>query len=278
MNKLLVFQTDFGLNDGAVSAMEGVCFSVDRDLNIRHLTHNITPYNIFEASYRLYQAIGYWPEDTTFVSVVDPGVGSDRKSIVARTFNDQYIVTPDNGTLTHTAQHIGIREVRQIHEETNRLENSELSHTFHGRDVYAYTAARLASDKIGFEEVGEKMNVEDIVHLDLFGFKQIENGILGQIDVLDIRFGHLWTSIPYEEFRNHGFELGDEILVEIFHDDKKVYSHRIKYVRSFSDVDIMEPLVYMNSVYTMAIALNQQSFSETYNIGSGQGWTVAFIR
>ena len=72
MNKLLVFQTDFGLDDGAISAMEGVAYCVDRDLNIRHLTHNIPQYNIFDASYRLYQAINYWPEGTTFVSVVDP--------------------------------------------------------------------------------------------------------------------------------------------------------------------------------------------------------------
>ena len=85
MNKLLVFQTDFGLDDGAISAMEGVAYSVDIGLNIRHLTHNIPQYNIFDASYRLYQAINYGPEETTFVSVVDPGVGSDRKSVVAKT-------------------------------------------------------------------------------------------------------------------------------------------------------------------------------------------------
>ena len=80
MNNLLVFQTDFGLDDGAISAMEGVSFGVSQSLNIRHLTHNIPQYNIFDASYRLFQAIGYWPEGTVFVSVVDPGVGSARKS------------------------------------------------------------------------------------------------------------------------------------------------------------------------------------------------------
>ncbi|MBQ2583104.1 MAG: SAM-dependent chlorinase/fluorinase, partial [Erysipelotrichaceae bacterium] len=180
MNKLLVFQTDFGLDDGAISAMEGVAYCVDRDLNIRHLTHNIPQYNIFDASYRLYQAINYWPEGTTFVSVVDPGVGSERKSVVARTENNYYIVTPDNGTLTHIDKFLGIREVRQIEESTNRLKNSELSYTFHGRDVYAYTGARLASDTITFEEVGPKMDPSEIVRLDLFGCRKIENGVLGQ--------------------------------------------------------------------------------------------------
>ena len=130
MNKIIVFQTDFGLDDGAISAMEGVSYQVSYDLNIRHLTHNIPQYNIFDASYRLYQAIGYWPKGTTFVSVVDPGVGSDRKSVVAKTKNGMYIITPDNGTLTHIAKHIGLEEVRLIEEGSNRLKDSELSYTF----------------------------------------------------------------------------------------------------------------------------------------------------
>ena len=177
MNNLLVFQTDFGLDDGAISAMEGVSFGVSQSLNIRHLTHNIPQYNIFDASYRLFQAIGYWPEGTVFVSVVDPGVGSARKSVVAKTKTGQYIVTPDNGTLTHINKFVGIEEVREIEERVNRLKNSELSYTFHGRDVYAYTGARLASNTIDMEGVGPKLNVEDVVELELYGCKEIENGV-----------------------------------------------------------------------------------------------------
>ena len=104
----LVFQTDFGLVDGAVSAMYGVAYCVHPDLKIHDLTHDITPYNIWEASYRLIQTLEYWPENTVFVSVVDPGVGSDRKSVVARTNTGRYIVTPDNGTLTHVLRMEGI--------------------------------------------------------------------------------------------------------------------------------------------------------------------------
>ena len=174
MNKLLVFQTDFGLDDGAIGAMEGVAFCVDIDLNIRHLTHNIPPYNIFDASYRLNQAISYWPEGTVFVSVVDPGVGSDRRSVVARTKTNQYIVTPDNGTLTHIDKFVGITEVREIEERTNRLKNSEHSYTFHGRDVYAYTGARLASETISFEEVGPVVDLDEIVRLELYGCHKLK--------------------------------------------------------------------------------------------------------
>ncbi len=278
MNKLLVFQTDFGLDDGAISAMEGVSYSVSRELNIRHLTHNIPQYNIFDASYRLYQAINYWPEGTVFVSVVDPGVGSNRKSVVAKTRNNQYIVTPDNGTLTHIDRFVGIEEVREIDETKNRLKNSELSYTFHGRDIFAYTGARLASEAISFEEVGQKVSLDEIVRLELFGCHRIENGVLGQIDILDVRFGSLWTSIPYEDFKACGFNIGDDILVEIFHKDTKVYSNRINYGKSFADVAINEPLIYMNSAYDMAVAINQGSFSKAYGIGVGSEWKITMTK
>ncbi len=274
MNKLLVFQTDFGLDDGAISAMEGVSFSVSRDLNIRHLTHNIPQYNIFDASYRLYQAINYWPEGTVFVSVVDPGVGSSRKSVVAKTATNQYIVTPNNGTLTHINKFIGITELREIEETTNRLKNSELSYTFHGRDVYAYTGARLASDTITMEQVGPKLDLDEIVQLELFGCQTIENGIMGQIDILDVRFGSLWTSIPYEEFKKCDFKFGDNILVKIYNRDHIVYTGTINYGKSFADVPVSTPIIYMNSAYHIAVAINQGSFAKAYGIGVGSDWKI----
>lgn len=274
MNKLLVFQTDFGLDDGAISAMEGVSFGVSRDLNIRHLTHNIPQYNIFDASYRLYQAINYWPEGTVFVSVVDPGVGSSRKSVVAKTVTGQYIVTPNNGTLTHINKFVGITELREISERTNRLEHSELSYTFHGRDVYAYTGARLASDTIDMEGVGPKLELDEVVQLELFGCKEIDNGVMGQVDILDVRFGSLWTSIPYEEFKKCGFEFGDTVLVTIYNRDKIAYTGQIVYGRSFADVPVSSPIIYMNSAYHIAVAINQGSFAKAYGIGVGSDWKI----
>ncbi len=276
MNKLLVFQSDFGLDDAAISAMEGVSFTVCKDLNIRHLTHNIPQYNTFDASYRLFQAINYWPEGTVFVSIVDPGVGTSRKSVVAKTKTGQYIVTPDNGTLTHVGKFIGIEEVREINEAVNRLKNSEKSYTFHGRDVYAYTAAKLAAGIISFEEVGPK--VDDYCSLPLYGYYKIENGIEGQVDILDVRYGSLWTSIPYKAFKECGFEFGDRLLVEIYNNDKKVYSGIMSYCKSFADVSINESLVYMNSTNHMAVAINQNSFAKVYGIGVGKGWIIKLTK
>ena len=131
-NNLLVLQSDFGLVDGAVSAMIGVALEESPTIKIHHLTHDITPYNIFEGSYRLFQTVDYWPEGTTFISVVDPGVGCQRKRVIAKTAKNQYIVTPDNEILSFIKKHIGILAIREISEVANGGQNTEHSYTFHG--------------------------------------------------------------------------------------------------------------------------------------------------
>ena len=189
MGKYLVLQTDFGLGDGAVSAMYGVAHMVSDEITIEDLTHEIPPYDIWAASYRLFQTVKYWPKGTVFVSVVDPGVGSARRSIVAKTSSGHYIITPDNGSLTHILHYQGIEEIRAIDEVTSRLPHSEESHTFHGRDIYAYNGARLASSEISFEELGSVVDTASITTLPLIEATQNEHILEGSIDVLDIRFG-----------------------------------------------------------------------------------------
>lgn len=274
MKKTVVMQSDFGLVDGAVSAMEGVAFSVDSSLRVRHLTHDITPYNIFEASYRLFQTVEYWDEGTTFVSVVDPGVGSKRKSVVALTKRGHYIVTPDNGTLTHINKYMGIVAVREISEVTNRRANTEASYTFHGRDVYAYTGARLAAGVISFEEVGPELSVDHIFELPTTTTTMTDTSVMGSIDILDVRFGSLWTSIEREEFLSINPSYGERLEVTIYNNDMLVYQNQVVYGKSFADVRIGSPIIYINSVYRVGLAINQGSFSKAYNIGVGAQWSV----
>ena len=276
MNNFLVFQSDFGLGDGAVSAMEGVAFGVSPKLNIRHLTHEITPFNVFEASYRLYQTINYWPEGTVFVSIIDPGVGSDRLSVVAKTITGQYIVTPNNGTLTHINKFVGIESIRQIDESVNRLKNSGESYTFHGRDVYAYTGARLASQTIDFEGVGPEISLDKIEMLSLYGSHIEDDSVKGEIDILDVRFGSLWTSVTIDDFKSLGFIFGDKVNVKIFNDNRCVYEADITYGHSFADVNVGAPVVYMNSVNHMAVAINQGNFAQACRIGVGSSWLISF--
>ena len=270
----LVFQTDFGLVDGAVSAMYGVAYCVHPGLKIHDLTHDITPYNIWEASYRLIQTLEYWPENTVFVSVVDPGVGSDRKSVVARTNTGRYIVTPDNGTLTHVLRMEGICEVREIDEHINRLPRSGDSYTFHGRDVYAYTGDRLASGIIDFEGVGPKLDVKDLNILPIVEPYLDGKAVHGTIDILDVRFGSLWTNIPRELFLKTGIQYGDRVSITIENETRTVYRNIILFARSFADVYVGEALAYVNSLDCVAVAINQGSFARAYNIGTGNSWSI----
>ena len=272
--KPLVFQTDFGLVDGAVSAMYGVAYCVDPELKIHDLTHDITPYNIWEASYRLIQTINYWPEGSVFVSVVDPGVGSDRKSIVALTKSGRYIVTPDNGTLTHVIRLEGIEAVREIDENINRLPRSGESYTFHGRDVYAYTGARLAAGIIDFEGVGPELSVDSLVSLPIVEPRIEGNAVCGTIDVLDVRFGSLWTNIPRTLFLETGIRYGDRVSITIENDTRCVYRNIILFAKSFADVYVGEALSYVNSLDCVAVAINQGSFARAYNIGTGNSWRI----
>ena len=270
----LVFQTDFGLVDGAVSAMYGVAYSVEPTLRIHDLTHDITPYNVWEASYRLIQTINYWPEGSVFVSVVDPGVGSDRKSIVAKTKSGRYIVTPDNGTLTHVIRFEGIESVREIDENINRLPRSGESYTFHGRDVYAFTGAKLASGIIDFEGVGPELSADSLVKLPIVEPHPDGNAVCGTIDVLDVRFGSLWTNIPRSLFQQTGAKYGDRVSITIENDTRCVYRNIIMFAKSFADVYVGEALVYVNSLDCMAVAINQGSFARAYNIGTGNSWRI----
>lgn len=273
--KPLVFQTDFGTEDGAVSAMYGVAYTVDAGLNISDLTHGITPYDIWQASYRLVQTVRYWPEGTVFVSVVDPGVGSTRRSVVAKTSTGQLIVTPDNGTLTHIKRKYGISEARIIDETVNRLAGSEESYTFHGRDVYAYTGARLAAGIIPFEEVGPAVDPASVIELPVVEPTRSENKAEGTVDVLDIRFGSLWTNIPREMFKTLGIQVGERAEITITNDTRTIYRNTMIYAQSFAGVFVGEPLIYVNSLDCMAVAINQGSFAKAYNIGTGNSWHIS---
>jgi len=274
MSALLVFQSDFGYVDGAVSAMYGVAYGVDPKLLISNLTHEITPFDIWEASYRLIQTVSYWPKGSVFVSVVDPGVGSKRRSVAVRTDDGHFIITPDNGTLTHVKRMSGIAEARIIDETTNRLEGSSQSYTFHGRDIYAYTGARLASGVIAFTEVGPEVPVESILELPVVEATFENAGVYGTIDVLDVRFGSLWTNIPRTLFEQLGVNHGSHVEIRIENGTRTVYKNILVYAKSFADVYVGEPLVYVNSLDCMAVAINQGSFVRAYNIGTGNAWKI----
>ena len=269
----LVFLTDFGLKDGAVACMKGVAFGVDPNLKMFDVTHEIPSYNIWEAGYQLKQTAPYWPPGTVFVAVVDPGVGTERKSIVAKTKTGHYFVMPDNGTLTFIAEDLGLAEVRQIDENVNRLAGSEKSYTFHGRDVYAYTGARLAAGVIMFEQVGPAL--EPQVVMIPYEKARFENGVVhGNIPILDAQYGNIWTNIDAATFKQLGIEYGAMVSVQIKNEGRVVFVGKMPYVRTFGEAPVGRPLLYLNSLLNVSFAINQGNFAKAHGISSGPGWQV----
>lgn len=271
-NKIVVYQTDFGLKDGAVSEMKGVAMTVSPDLKLFDLTHEIPAYNIWEAAYRLEQTVRYWPKGTVFVSVVDPGVGTSRKSVVLKTKSGHFIVTPDNGTLTLVAQSLGIDEVREINEAVNRRKDSQKSYTFHGRDVYSYTGARLAAGVITFAQVGPvlpKIISIPYQHATLNG-----KTLKGDIPVLDVQYGNIWTNIPAGLFNKLKPKFGDIVHVVIFNKGKQIYQGDMPYSQTFGEVAEGKPLAYLNSLLQLSFALNMGDFAKANHIKSGADWSV----
>ena len=274
---VLVLQSDFGLLDGAVASMKGVAVGVSPDIHIYDLTHQIEPYNIWQGALRLAQTAEYWPAGTVFVSVVDPGVGTDRKSIVLRTKSGHYFVTPDNGTLTFVAPRLGIDAVREIDEAVNRRKDSEKSFTFHGRDVYAYTAARLAAGVISFEQVGRALpaQVVTIPH----EAARFEDGVVhGNIQTDDGNYGNIWTNIDRATFDKLGVSRGDTVRIQILKGGEEVLNLAVPFVATFGAVDVGKPLLYMNSLDSVSLAINQKNFAMEYGIGSGPEWSIQIRR
>ena len=272
---ILVLQSDFGVKDAAVAEMKGTALQVDERIVIVDNTHQIEPFDIWEGAYRLYQSIRTFPKNTVFVSVIDPGVGTDRKSIVAKTKNNHYIVTPDNGTITFINKEIGIVEAREIDESKHRISGSETSYTFYGRDVYVYTGAKLASGKISFEDVGKKI---DIKKLKRFEYQQPEfkNGTLqGNIPILDVNYGNVWTNIDRKTADKIGLSQGDKYDILITDGVKKTFVKKVVYDNTFGNVPEGKPVLYFNSLGYLSVGLNVGNFASAYGIKYGPNWKIS---
>lgn len=274
-NKVLVFQSDFGLLEGTVAQMYGVALGIDLDLKLVDITHQVEMFNTWDASYSLFQTCPVFPEGCVFVSVIDPGVGTKRKSVVALTRAGHYIVTPDNGSLTHINKHVGIVALREIDESVNRLKGSEKSHVFHGRDVYAYTGARLASGVIDFEGVGPELDVNSVICHPTPDAVVTGNRVDGMIDIQDPHFGMIWTNISIDTFEK--LEIPFDTMVDIvikYKGDVK-YHKQVLYGKSFGSVAEGEDILYNNEIGYFALGNNMNSFVKKYGILSGFDWTIS---
>ena len=278
MKPILVFQTDFTYQEGAVSSMYGVVKTVDRSLEIIDATHEIPNYDIWSASFRLFQPLIFWPKGTIFVSVVDPGVGTNRRAAIARTKNGYYIVTPDNGTLTHVAAAYGIESIVAIDIEKHRLKgyNTEAISVFHGRDVFAYCAAKLASGQVAYESFGSFYDVSEMVLFPIEPVQVQEQLVQGMAEIIDPNFGNLWSNVPIAHLQQWGDKHIDVRIIDATQD--VVFQQVVPLNDTFGQVAKGALTIYQNEYGNASLAVNQASFINTYPVPYGPNSTIQFRR
>ncbi|MGH9504886.1 MAG: SAM hydrolase/SAM-dependent halogenase family protein [Terriglobales bacterium] len=255
----VVFMTDFGVVDDSVALCKGVMYSIAPELRIVDLTHQVTPFSILDGARFLYGATPYFPAGTVFVVVIDPGVGSTRKAIVVKSGRGQYFVLPDNGLMTMVQDRDGIAEAREI---TNRgwMIGAALSSTFHGRDIFSPVGAHLAQGE-DWTKVGPELEPGKLVRLNLVASRLDQRGLTGEVVATDGPFGNLVTNISGEDFLKLGYRHGQDVRVII-----GKTGMNIPFVRTFSDVAVKKPLLYIDSRGHLALAVNQGSFAAAYSV------------
>ena len=265
--KVIGFMTDFDVKDDAVGICKAVMEGVAPGVRILDITHQSEPYNIAMGARFLAGSAPYFPRDAVFVVVIDPGVGSARKAIVAKSRVGQYFVLPDNGLLTLVAERDGIVEA---HEITNPawMIGSGISSTFHGRDIFSPAGAHVARGD-DFAQAGPPLDVAKLVRLDLKNASLDAAGLHGEVIGTDGPFGNLVLNIPAESFALLGYKLGDQVPVTLA---GKSYS--FPFVKTFSDVPVGKELYYIDSRGRLGLSINQRNFAATYKVGEGAQLTI----
>lgn len=253
----VVFMSDFGVANDAVAICKAVIVGIAPDARIMDITHQVTPYSIEEGARFLQGVTPYYPSGTVFLAVVDPGVGTTRKAIVAKTKKGQYFVLPDNGLITPVIDRDGLDSAREI-TNTDWMIQAPISSTFHGRDIFSPVAAHLAAGG-DFSLVGPE--ISQLVRLNPKTAVIADNGIAGDLIGIDDPFGSLITDIPGDEFQKLAYRLGDKVPLLI---DKKPVT--LPYVKTFMEVPVGDPLLYLDSRGRVGIAVNQGSYSKQFGV------------
>src|ERR1035441_3061271 len=253
--RVIGFMTDFDVKDDAVGICKAVMDGVAPGVRILDITHQSEPYNIAMGARFLAGSAPYFPKDAVFVVVIDPGVGSTRKAIIARSRVGQTFVLPDNGLLTLVQDRDGIVEA---HEITNPawMIGSGISSTFHGRDIFSPAGAHAARGD-DWTQAGSALDVSKLVRLDLHNATINTTGLHGQVIGTDGPFGNLVLNVPAETFAQLGYKLDDEVPIDLA---GKHYA--FPFVKTFSDVPVGKELFYIDSRGRLSLGINQRNFSE----------------
>jgi S-adenosylmethionine hydrolase len=257
--RVIGFMTDFDVKDDAVGICKAVMLGIAPQVRIVDITHQVTPYDIAQAGRFLAGSAPYFPRNAVFVTVIDPGVGSTRKAIIAKSKVGQYFVLPDNGLITGVAERDGLVGAREI---TNPawMMGAKLSSTFHGRDIFSPAGAHLARGD-DWTEAGPEVAVATLVRLQNTTASIDGQGLHALVIGTDGPYGNLVLNVPAETFARLGYRLGDRVPVTIAGS-----AYTLPFVRTFSDVPVGEGLLYIDSRGRLSVGIDQGNFSEAHHV------------
>jgi S-adenosyl-L-methionine hydrolase (adenosine-forming) len=253
----VVFLSDFGTRDDAVAICKGVMLQIEPSLRMIDLTHEVTPFAIQDAARLLADTADHYPAGTVFLAVIDPGVGTQRKPMIARTKRGQFFVLPDNGLVTLVAERQGLAGTREI-ANPRWMSAAARSSTFHGRDVFAPAAAHLAH---GADWTQAGPPIAQPVRLDVRAARLDGDVIHGTVIATDGPYGNLLTDVDATLFQKLGWTIGDTVPVEIAGARLDV-----PFVRTFASVPEGQPLLYVDSRARIGLAINKGNFAETHHV------------
>jgi S-adenosylmethionine hydrolase len=253
----IVFMTDFGTLDDAVAICKGVMLSIAPAARIVDLTHQVKPYSIADGARYFARTSLYYPANTIFVGVVDPGVGTKRRTIIAKTRRGQYFVVPDNGLLTPIEDRDGIESIREITNAAWMLPQPH-SATFHGRDVFSPAAGHLARGD-DWTKVGPVL--AKLTRLAIAAPVMGNTGLNGHVIGLDGQYGNLITDVKPDKLRELGYSLGDTVKIEVSGTE-----FSLPFVTTFGDVKEGAPLLFVDSSGLVSVAINLGNFAQAHDV------------
>jgi S-adenosyl-L-methionine hydrolase (adenosine-forming) len=252
---VITLLTDFGCSDHYVGAMKGVILGICPGARLVDISHEITPYEITEAAYTLLQAWGCFPKGTIHLVVVDPGVGSSRRPILAEAGGHRF-VAPDNGVLTMVFDSVSNARVREI--AAARYFREPVSRTFHGRDIFAPVAAHLAA---GVAPSGFGRRIEEFVRLDFSKPRSTAPGSWTGVILKVDRFGNLITNFESAVWSRIG---GQKFQM-------RIGAHRVSTMASdYAGMKAGHLFSIAGSAGFLEISMNRGSAAARLGVGAGE--------
>jgi S-adenosyl-L-methionine hydrolase (adenosine-forming) len=256
---LITLTSDFGLIDPYVAQMKGVLLSINPKATLVDLTHSVEKYNIRHGAFILASAAPFFPKGTVHLAVVDPGVGTERRAIVIQT-KQAFFVGPDNGVLMLSAKNQGIEHIHQITDSKFFL--SQVSNTFHGRDVFAPVAA-YTDNGVAPSAFGPELS--DAVEPKFATVKKNANYYVGEILHID-GFGNIISNIT-----THESIFAKTVKVKL--SNQKLL---LSFCKTYGQVKLRQAIALFGSHGFLEIALNQGSAAEKFSVKVGDTIEVEF--